>query len=263
MSRRTGVSSRSPSSTVARGESRTANCRPSTTPRTPHRTAAPIRQQLQILALQGQLVPAAADPTQVEPNTDIRFNADTSTLVTLSELASGDQFTIVSKAPDVTLDELRAATTDNPPDDVVLELPDNVPGVVSDLATEVTAGATTDYDRMIALQDWFRNEFTYDLTVAASDDGDAIEMFLQTRSGSCEQFASTFAVMARTLGIPSRVAVGFTPGELNADGSYSVFGKNSHAWPEVWFDGIGWVAFEPTPQRAIPGAEDYTGVEAD
>ena len=213
-----------------------------------------VRQQLEILALKGQLVPAAADPTQVESNTDIRFNADTSTLVTLSELASGDRFTIVSKAPNVTLDELRAATTDNPPDDLVLEYPDDLPGVVSDLATEVTAGAATDYDRMIALQDWLRSEFTYDLTVAASDD--TIEMFLQTRSGSCEQFASTFAVMARTLGIPSRVAVGFTPGEPNADGSYSVFGKNAHAWPQVWFDGIGWVDFEPTPQGAIPGLED-------
>ena len=81
-------------------------------------------------------------------------------------------------------------------------------------------------------------------------------MFLQTRRGLCEQFASTFAVMARTLGIPSRVAVGFTPGELNGDGSYSVFGKNAHAWPEVWFDGIGWVDFEPTPPGAVPGLED-------
>ena len=213
-----------------------------------------VRQQLQILALEGQLLPAAADPTQVEPNRDIRFNAGTSTLVTLSGLASGDQFTIVSMAPDVTLDELQAATTDNPPDETVLELPDNIPGVVSDLATELTAGATTDYDRLIALQDWFRAEFNYDLPAAARVD--AIETFLQTWSGSSEQFASTFAVMARALGIPSRVAVGFTPGELNVDGSYSVFGKNSHAWPEVWFDGIGWVAFEPTPQGAIPGVED-------
>ena len=62
--------------------------------------------------------------------------------------------------------------------------------------------------------------------------------------------------MARTLGIPSRVAVGFTPGQLNADGSYSVFGKNAHAWPQVWFDGIGWVDFEPTPPGAVPGLED-------
>ena len=57
----------------------------------------------------------------------------------------------------------------------------------------------------------------------------------------------TFAAMARTLGIPSRVAVGFTPGVINDEGWYSVLGKNAHAWPELWFDGIGWVLFEPTP----------------
>ena len=139
-----------------------------------------VRQQLEILALKGNLVPAAADPTQVDSNTDVRFSADTSTLVTLRELVAGDRFTIVSKAPNLKLDELRAANTDNPPDGLVLEFPDDLPGVVSDLATEITAGAATDYDRMIALQDWLRNEFTYDLTVAAGDD--AIEMFLQTRN---------------------------------------------------------------------------------
>ena len=59
------------------------------------------------------------------------------------------------------------------------------------------------------------------------------------------------------------VTDGFTPGNLNVDGSCSVFGKNSHAWPEIWFDGIGWIPFEPTPQRAIPGAENNTDIEAD
>ena len=220
-----------------------------------------IRQQLQILALQGTVLPAAADATYAAPTNDIRRNPDTFTLLKTSEVEYGDQFTIVSKPPDVTLDELRVATTDNPPDELLLELPDNVAGVVSDLATQVTAGATTDADKLLALQHWLRSEFTYDLTASASDD--AIEVFLQTRSGFCEQFASTFAVMARTLGIPSRVAVGFTPGELAADGSYRVTGSNAHAWPEIWFDGIGWIPFEPTPQHGIPGAEHYTGIEAD
>ncbi len=101
-----------------------------------------IRQQLQILELQGQMLPAAADPIQVasDIDTDIRLNRDTGTILKTTELEYGNQFTIVSKAPDATLDVLRAATTDNPPDDLFVALPDNVPGVVSDLATEVTAG---------------------------------------------------------------------------------------------------------------------------
>ena len=66
--------------------------------------------------------------------------------------------------------------------------------------------------------------------------------------------------MARSLGIPARVAVGFSPGRLGTDGRFTVTGKNSHAWPEAYIDGVGWLPFEPTPGRGIPGAEDYTGV---
>ena len=66
--------------------------------------------------------------------------------------------------------------------------------------------------------------------------------------------------MVRSLGIPARVAVGFTPGLLQPDGTRSVLGRNAHAWPEVWFDQFGWVSFEPTPGRGAPGAESHTGV---
>jgi transglutaminase-like putative cysteine protease len=208
------------------------------------------------------MVPAAADVKQVAPNQDMRVNHDTGTLLKLTDLVPGEQFTIVSITPDLTPAELRAATTDNPPDQIFLGLPDNVPGDVYATAASVTAGAATDYDKMIALQDWFRTTFKYSTEVQPGHSTNAIENFLEIRKGYCEQFAATFAVMARTLGIPSRVAVGYTPGRLRSDGWYSVLGRNSHAWPEIWFNGIGWVDFEPTPQRGIPGAENYTGVPA-
>ena len=63
---------------------------------------------------------------------------------------------------------------------------------------------------------------------------------------------STYAAMMRSLGYPARVSVGFSPGTNLGNGSYSVLGKNAHAWPEVWFDGLGWVPFEPTPGRGSP-----------
>lgn len=63
--------------------------------------------------------------------------------------------------------------------------------------------------------------------------------------------------MARSLGIPSRVAIGFTPGELADDGLFHVTGRQAHAWPEVFLAGAGWVSFEPTPGRGAPGAEGY------
>jgi hypothetical protein len=123
-----------------------------------------------------------------------------------------------------------------------------------------TANATTPFDKALALQNWFQNNFSYDVDVQLGNSTDAIEAFLRGKSGFCQQFAGTFAIMARYLRLPSRVAVGYTPGELGADGLYHVYGRNAHAWPEVWFDGIGWVAFEPTPGRGSPDAVDYTGL---
>ena len=145
----------------------------------------------------------------------------------------------------------------------------------------VTAGGSGPYQELLALQNWFRSEFTYDDGVDFSQEPDALGAFLATRRGFCQQFASTFAVFARALGIPSRVAVGFTPGDPVAigdaegtrgaeesnsteDGSeFVVRGRHAHAWPEVHFEGIGWVPFEPTPQRGNPQAQDYTGVAPD
>ena len=224
-----------------------------------------IRQQIQILSLRGQLIPAAADPVQADgfsggQRIDLRLNRDTSTLVTPGDVAAGDVFTVVSSAPQLSPDELRGATQSSPPDSIFVQLPDNLPDVVGELATEVTAGTSNNYDAAMALQTWFRNDFEYSLEVQSGHGSNAIESFLNERVGYCEQFAATFAAMARTLGIPSRVAVGFTPGILNDDGWYSVLGKNAHAWPELWFDGIGWVGFEPTPGRGAPGAEAYTNV---
>jgi transglutaminase-like putative cysteine protease len=219
-----------------------------------------IRQQIQILSLSGRFLPAAADPQAVLPNEDIRLDVDRTTLVKTSDLEPEELYTIVSRTPDVTPEILRATTSANAPDAIFTQLPDDFPDSVADLAAQVTAGATTDYDRVMALQGYFQT-FDYSTEVQAGHGSSAIENFLRIKEGYCEQFSATLAAMARTLGIPSRVAVGYTPGILRSDGWYSVLGRNSHAWPEIWFDGVGWVPFEPTPSRGIPGATDYTGLE--
>lgn len=226
-----------------------------------------IRQQIQVLSLGGQLVPAAADPFQADgfsngERIDLRLNRDTNTLVTPDEIAAGDLFTVVSAVPELSADVLSGTTSAAPPDPIFLELPDDLPPIVADLAAEVTAGSANGYQAAVTLQNWFRNSFDYSLEVQSGHGSNAIESFLIERVGYCEQFSATFAAMARTLGLPSRVAVGFTPGTLSDNGWYSVLGKNAHAWPELWFDGIGWVAFEPTPGRGAPGAESYTNVAA-
>jgi transglutaminase-like putative cysteine protease len=220
----------------------------------------PNEQRIEVRGLRGRLVPASAEPVQATGE-GLRWNAETSTLVRIDrDLEEGDRFSIVSAMPVFTPDVLRAASSLRPPDDIYLELPDNFPSSVTETAQAVTASAPTTYDKMIALQEWFRREFQYSLDVPQGHSTSAIEAFLRQRIGYCEQFAGTFAAMARGLGIPARVAVGYTPGLLQADGSRVVLGKNAHAWPEIWFDELGWVAFEPTPGRGAPGGESYTGV---
>lgn len=95
--------------------------------------------------------------------------------------------------------------------------------------------------------------------------------FLAVRRGFCQQFATMFALAARSLGLPTRVVVGFTPGEILPEGAaeqggdgttYAVYGRQAHSWPEVLFDGVGWISFEPTPGRGDPSTQAITGVPA-
>ncbi len=142
-----------------------------------------------------------------------------------------------------------------------LDLPVALPQVLIDQADTVTAGAPTAFDQALALQRWFRSGggFTYSLADANDGNGlDAVSDFLgHTRTGYCEQFASAMALMARHLGIPSRVVVGFLRPEATADGTYEFRGKDMHAWPELYFAGVGWVRFEPTPSSVSGAAPDF------
>jgi transglutaminase-like putative cysteine protease len=219
-----------------------------------------IRQEIEVRALDGSLVPVAPEPVQASsPADELRWSEALGALFTTTDLASGDRFEIVSRSPDYSAQKLRTATTDDPPGAGHVALPNAVPAVLPETARAITADAATDYDRLLMLQRWFRTEFEYSLEVQAGHGYSAVEGLLRTRVGHSEQFASAFAVLARTLGMPSRVAVGFSPGELRSDGRYSVANRHSHAWPEIWFDGLGWVPFEPTPtSRSEPTSLDST-----
>lgn len=227
-----------------------------------------IRQSIRIAALGGSLLPAAADPIAAtgsgDLRDDLRFNQDSATLVkTGNELERGDVFEVVSASPRFSPETLAAATSNDPGDPIYFDLPDDFPASVERTTREVVAGATSTYDIALTLQNWMRDEdeFEYSLEIQEGHGNNDIESFLRNRVGYCEQFAGTYAAMMRSIGIPARVAVGFTPGENDGTGKYSVLGRNAHAWPEVWFDGIGWVPFEPTPGRGAPNAQNYTGLE--
>ncbi|MFI9718722.1 DUF3488 and DUF4129 domain-containing transglutaminase family protein [Streptomyces sp. NPDC052396] len=137
-------------------------------------------------------------------------------------------------------------------------VPATLPAEVERVARRVTAGAANPYQQAVKLQDWFSvgGGFHYDTEVASGSGDNAIVRFLRDKRGFCVHFSFTMAAMARTLGIPARVAVGFTPGAPQSDGSVSVGSKDAHAWPELYFEGIGWTRFEPTPSRG--SQPDYT-----
>ena len=184
------------------------------------------------------------------------------TVFTHNADAKDQEYSVDFRAISPTQEQLRAATTDG---DLlrpgITDLPDDVPAIVRTRLDDVTAEAGTAFDKLLALQSWFRSSaFSYSLDAPVADDYDgtgvqAIGTFLETGQGYCVHFASTFAVMARELGLPARVVLGFLPGEKTTDriddeDVYAVTSAQLHTWPEVYFDGIGWVAFEPTPSIA-------------
>jgi transglutaminase-like putative cysteine protease len=231
----------------------------------PDQLGTPLVQSFHITALDSAWLPAAFGPRSISIANRVRYDDQSASLFYRgSSLPVGLSYNVNSVVPnlngaalDATSGELPAAIAEH-----YLALPSSFPDRFRDLADQITAGATTPYQQALALQNWFRTNFTYDVNVPAGHSANAIDAFLSQRRGYCEQFAGTYAAFARAIGLPSRVAVGFTPGDLGADGRYHVKGKHAHAWPEVYLNGIGWVAFEPTPGRGEPGAEGYTGVPA-
>lgn len=146
------------------------------------------------------------------------------------------------------------------------DLPDGYPREATTLAREVTAGARSPYEQAVLLQRWFQEDggFVYNQDVAPGTGSDDLMAFLTEgndgRQGYCEQFSAAMAAMGRSLGIPSRVAVGFLRPERRGDGSYVYSAHDLHAWPEMFFPGSGWVEFEPTPvshTRQLPAWSDH------
>ncbi|WP_147675113.1 transglutaminase family protein [Nigerium massiliense] len=141
-----------------------------------------------------------------------------------------------------------------PEGDLTSEVPGDVPAPIVELTDEVIAGASGPGERAQAILSYLQgSEFTYSLRPAPGSGYETLERFLlRDKTGYCEQYAASMALMARIAGIPSRVAVGFTPGQRDGD-AWQVTMHDMHTWPELYFEGWGWVAFEPTPGDALNG----------
>ncbi len=193
-------------------------------------------------------------------------------LSTMDFLAASDDldaadlgYTATGTEVDVSAGQLAAASPGTAfVDPEYTALPDDLPSLVGDLARGVTADQGTDFEKARALQQWFRSDGGFEYTLERDDGngGDALEEFLvegpEGRRGYCEQFASAMAVMARSLGIPARVAIGFLQPEQLAPGVYEYSAHDLHSWPELYFQGAGWVRFEPTPAGRAPAVPSYT-----
>ena len=124
-------------------------------------------------------------------------------------------------------------------------------------AEEIAGNARNPYAAVVALEAWFRSAggFTYDEHPPRAREGAPLVQFVtQTKRGYCQHFSGAMALMLRYLGIPARVAAGFTSGSYDKEREqWSVYDRNAHTWVEVWFDGFGWLPFDPTPGRGTLG----------
>lgn len=189
-----------------------------------------------------------------------RHDTDQQVLYSSEENATGQEYAIEYSRPEFDPEALRRAEATTPP--AGLRSLDEVPAglhepAVAELVEELTADHDNPYDQVLAILSHFsiRNGFTYSLETGDETTGSAIVDFLfEHQRGYCVQYAAAMAWMVRELGLPSRVAIGFTSGRNRTEGSYTLTNHNAHAWTEVYFNGFGWVPFDPTPRSSVNGA---------
>lgn len=205
---------------------------------------------------------------------DLKATVETGDLALSGGLDGDEVYEVSSMVPTMTYAQLRRARVGDAstmPEELT-DIGDPLPPEVIELRDSWIEGARTPFERLVAIQDRFQGPaFSYSLEAGREQSGaersgaEALAHFLlRSRTGYCQQFAAAFSLLARSLGYPTRIAVGFLPGtRLGAaparedvplpegESEYAVTGKDAHAWPEVYFEGYGWLAFEPTPRDDV------------
>jgi len=257
-------------------------------PLSPERDSKPgswLRQRVTVVGLEDSRVPAATEPALIDGRSLGRVEyMQGGVMLARRSLRHGDAFTVWSYSPRPTPRELAASPARYPSAaDRYVELEsarfpwfaaagreaqvERVFRADRNLALRayrplwhearrLTAGARSPYEATLVLERWFRDRggFRYDEHPPVGTSGPPLVDFVEvTRAGYCQHYAGAMALMLRTLGIPARVAVGFTAGEWRA-GVWTVTDQQAHAWVEAWFAGYGWLAFDPTPGRGTLSA---------
>jgi transglutaminase-like putative cysteine protease len=228
---------------------------------------------IRILSLDSPWLPVPYPPTAVSGVDDSwRWSRGNLSISSRTNGSAGEEYRVASLSPDPTPEQLTEAGASTPSSaSRFLQLPAGLAPSVTLAALDAVGESETAYQRAVALQDYFRyGDFDYSETAPVDEGYDGtgagvVATFLEERSGYCIHFASAMAVMARTVGIPSRIAVGFLPGDRvtrEGESAFEVTNRDLHAWPELYFEGLGWLRFEPTVSRgdvpgyAEPGAAD-------
>lgn len=208
-------------------------------------------------------------------------SVDISTFRPDTPLEIGQEYRAQSAVNYATVAQLRLAGTDYPDwiTDRYLQLPDSITPRMLELANGLTENQPTVYDKTVAITDYLRNNYEYSQTIEGDlpDDGEVIDWFLfDYRKGFCNYYSTAQVLLLRSAGIPARWAVGYAQGDqLEGDRTggqpvqdsltFQVRQKDAHAWPEVFYPGIGWVEFEPTSSQPdilrLPGVSEETNLD--
>jgi transglutaminase-like putative cysteine protease len=223
-----------------------------------------IRQTYTMATIEDPWLPAAGTPLRIDlPN--VAYAPDSGDLLAPGSV-SGLMYEVVSRVDTPAADEVASAVRDDDPSlSRYWQLDGTVPDAIRNLATEATAGSSTAGNTLSRLEQYLLTNYSYDSDAPPGHAYGRLERFLtQDRRGTAEQFAASFAVMARSLGFPARVAVGYRVVQETDDGLAPldfVTSANYHAWVEVRFADLGWVAFDPTPRPGttpLPPQEETT-----
>jgi transglutaminase-like putative cysteine protease len=192
-------------------------------------------------------LPAAWQPYDVDIDADVR--AERLGLVAEDPVPAGTEYTVYSYRKDPSPSTLRAAG-DGYRDEVkrYTRLPESTPERVESFTSRLTADDETNYDRARTIERWLEENHGYSLNASHDTSGDVADEFIfEMDRGYCEYFATAMTVMLRSQDVPARYVVGYSQGEPVGENRYQVRGMNAHAWVEVYFEGVGWVKFDPTP----------------
>ncbi|MEL4504138.1 DUF3488 and transglutaminase-like domain-containing protein [Luteococcus sp. H138] len=229
----------------------------------------PVSAEISVKDLGGEYLPAPYAPQNYTAEGRWRYDPQTLTILSTEDKDRGEAirnktYQVNAVLNDPVAENFTLAKPGTPSDaKVTAAVPDDVPKPIMEITNQVTRDASTPVLKAAAIQAFLSDpeNFNYSTTAPAGDGFEVLTNFLtKDKAGYCVHFASSMALMARLEGIPSRVSVGFLPGEKKGD-HYEVKASNMHAWPELYFANYGWVRFEPTSR--VASAPEWSLVNKD